>query len=287
MTRTARVRDYLSLIKFSHSIFALPFALIAFLVAAGGRVDPARLGLVVVCMVAARAAAMAYNRLIDRRIDAANPRTATREIPAGVISPSAALWFTLAAAALFLAAAWLLAPVCFVLGVPVLVFLLGYSHAKRFTALAHLWLGIALGLAPVAAWVAVRGSVDRSLFAPVLLGAGVALWVAGFDVLYSCQDEDFDRAHGLHSIPARLGRAAALRLSRAAHAVAVVLFVAFGVLAALGWPYHVGVAVVAGVLVWEHRMIHPNDMSRVDMAFFTMNGIVSMVMLVGTVLALV
>lgn len=280
----AAVRDYLSLIKFSHSIFALPFALIAFLVASNGVVRWTSLGLVVVCMVCARAAAMAYNRYADRHLDAANPRTAVREIPTGVISPGGALAFTVLCSLGFLAAARGLNDLSFYLAFPVLAVLLGYSHAKRFTSLAHMWLGVALGLAPVAAWVAIRGTLDRSLLAPICLGLGVTLWVMGFDILYACQDEEFDRAKGLRSIPARYGRVAALRISSAVHFMSVPMFWYFGFLTGSGTAYYSGVALVAAVLFFEHRVISPTDMSRVNMAFFTMNGVVSLMMLACTIL---
>jgi 4-hydroxybenzoate polyprenyltransferase len=278
------IASYLSLIKFSHSIFALPFALIAYLVAARGAVSWPVLGLVVVCMVSARAAAMAFNRLVDREIDKANPRTAVREMPRGVITAGGARAFTLLSGGVFLAAAWLINPLCFYFGIPVLLFLLSYSYAKRFTSLAHLWLGVALGLAPVAAWLAHRGVLDGTLLAPTALGLGVALWVMGFDILYACQDEDFDRRQGLHSIPQRFGRKTALRISAGAHLLSVPLFWYFGFETGLGWVYDVGVAIVAVVLVAEHRVITPTDMSRVNMAFFTMNGVVSFAMLVCTCL---
>jgi len=279
----AKLGDYLSMIKFSHSIFALPFALIAFLVASQGTVNGLDLLWLATCMVAARSAAMSYNRLVDRQLDADNPRTAGREIPAGVVSPRGAGVFTLVACAVFVTGCWLLNPVCLYMSGPVLLVLLGYSHAKRFTSLSHLWLGVCLGLAPVAAWVAVTGKFDASLLGPGVLGLGVAFWVMGFDILYACQDEEFDRLRGLHSIPAALGRKAALRISRAAHLLAVGLFFGFGVESGLGAFYHVGVGVVAVVLLFEHRVISPADMSRVNLAFFTMNGVVSLLMLLCTV----
>ncbi len=281
-----RLAHYLSLIKFSHSIFALPFALMALLVAAEGRPSWRTLLWVLGCMISARAAAMAYNRLVDRHLDALNPRTAQREIPAGIISTPAALAFTLICSAAFLFCAWMLSWTCFYMALPVLCILLGYSHAKRFTAWAHAWLGLALGLAPPAAWVAVTGVLDASLLAPVVLGLGVLAWVLGFDILYACQDEDFDRQQHLHSIPVRWGRNGALWFSRFAHLAAVILFWMFAILAGLGWVYDLGVALVAVVLVVEHRLISPRDLSRINMAFFTMNGVVSLLMLACTALDL-
>ena len=274
--------DYLSLIRFSHSAFALPFALIALLVATEGGPSLGLVALVILAVVLARSAALAYNQYADRELDATNPRTLNREIPRGAIRPRSALIFALASAVGFLLTCWLLSPLCFALGFPVLAILLGYSHAKRFTSLAHLWLGLALGLAPMATWVACKGRIDGGLLPAGLLGLGVLLWVAGFDILYSCQDEDFDRRAGLYSIPVRLGRGPAFRLSALAHLLSALLFTAFGVLAHLGLGYFLGVAITAGLLLWEHRLLWPGNLSRINLAFFTANGLISMTMLVGT-----
>lgn len=282
----AGVRDYLSLIKFSHSIFALPFALIAFLVADPHRLDVSTLGKVVLAMVLARAAAMAYNRWADRHLDAVNPRTSDREIPRGVIQPAAALALTGLCSLGFLWVAWRIAPICGWLGIGVLVVLLGYSHAKRFTVLSHIWLGLALGLAPPAAWIAARGDVDASLLAPCVLGLGVLLWVMGFDILYACQDEAFDREQGLHSLPARVGRPTALHIAALSHLWAIPLFCWFGYQGQLSVLYYVGVGLAAVVLFIEHRVVRPDDLSRVNVAFFTLNGVVGVVMLGCTLLDL-
>lgn len=276
--RWVRVRTYAGLVKLSHSVFALPFALLALLVAAGGRPSPRLIGLVVAAVVAARTAAMAFNRFADRELDAANPRTRMREIPRGAVSPAAALTLALGAGAVFLGAAWLLSPVCFWLGLPTLAWLYGYSYAKRFSSLCHLWLGAALGIAPVAAWLAHDGAFGPRLWAPLVLGLAVAVWVAGFDVLYACQDDAFDRARGLFSIPARLGRPGALWVSRALHALAVVGFAAFGALAPLGGAYQAGVALAAVLLALQHRLVRADDLSRIDAAFFTANGTLAIVM---------
>jgi 4-hydroxybenzoate polyprenyltransferase len=281
----AAVADYLRLVKFSHSVFALPFALIALLVASHGAPGARLLLLVVLAMVCARTAAMAYNRFADRDIDAENPRTQAREIPRGVISPGQALALTVVAAAGFVAAAGALSPLCLGLSFPVLLVLLGYSHAKRFTAWAHVWLGVALGLAPPAAWLAVTGRFDASVWPAVALGAGVVLWVAGFDMLYACQDATFDRAHGLHSLPARLGIPRTLAVSRVLHAFAVALFALFGVQTALGVPYQLGVVVAAGFLVYEHYLLRGRDLRALNAAFFTMNGLVGLCLLSATVVA--
>ncbi len=282
----AGVRDYLSLIKFSHSIFALPFALMGFLVAARQNLQVALLGKVVLAMVFARAAAMAYNRWTDHHLDALNPRTREREIPRGVIRPGAALAFAVACGLGFLLVAWWIAPLCLRLGIPVLAVLLGYSHAKRFTVLSHIWLGFALGLAPPAAWIAATGVLDASIIAACALGLGVLLWVMGFDILYACQDEAFDREQGLHSLPARVGRPTALHIAALAHLWAIPLFWWFGYEVELGVLYYAGVGLAAVVLFIEHRVVRPDDLSRVNVAFFTMNGLVGVVMLGCTLLDL-
>lgn len=288
--RRAGFGDWVSLVKFSHTIFALPFALASLLVATGGQPSLGLLALVIVAMVCARTAAMAYNRLVDRRIDALNPRTRGREIPAGILSPFAVAMLVMAASAGFLVTAGVLGRACLWMAVPTLVVLLGYSHAKRFTVAVHLWLGVALGLAPPAAWLAARGEFTADLVVPSVLGAAVAVWVAGFDILYACQDSAFDAEQGLHSVPARFGRLRALWLARGLHALAVVGFAGFGVLAhgllvdqetgvGLGWIYQVGVLVAAVLLFQEHRLVRADDLSRIGAAFFTMNGAVGLAML--------
>ncbi len=281
-TVRAGVRDWLSLVKFSHTVFALPFALIALLVASDGRPGLPVLGFVVVAMAAARSAAMAYNRYADREIDAQNPRTQGREIPRGVLGPGAVLLFTIVSSAVFVWASAMLGSACLWLSGPTLVVLLGYSHAKRFTSLAHLWLGFALGIAPVAAWLAVRGVFTVDILAAVVLGAGVMAWVSGFDILYACQDEEFDRARGLHSIPVRLGAAGALALARALHVVAALGFVGFGVWTGRGTAFFVGLAGALVLLAAQHRLVRPGDLARIDMAFFTMNGSVGLLLLGAT-----
>ncbi len=275
----AGARDYLSLIRFSHSVFALPFGLIALLVATDGRPGLRLLALIVVAMVCARTAAMAYNRVVDRHIDAQNARTAGREIPRGVIAPGRAVALVVVASLGFVLAAGSISRLCLALSLPLLAVLLGYSHAKRFTSLVHAWIGVALGLAPPAAWVAATGSIDAGIVPSLWLGLGVTLWVAGFDTLYACQDAGFDRAHGLHSLPARIGIAAAMRVSQGAHLLALGLFATFGVTAGLGLVYQLGVACAAVFLWHEHRILRPDDLRRIDAAFFTMNGLVGLAML--------
>ncbi|MEZ5965305.1 MAG: UbiA-like polyprenyltransferase [Planctomycetota bacterium] len=281
----ASLRTYLSLVKFSHSVFALPFAIMALLVATDGRPSPRLLALIVLAMVCARTAAMAYNRLVDRDVDVLNPRTRGREIPSGVVRPAAARLLVVLASAGFVISAGFLSRLCLYLSLPVLAVLLGYSHAKRFTSLSHAWLGLALGLAPPAAWLAATGRFDMQLLPACWLGLGVVAWVMGFDMLYACQDAAFDRAHGLRSLPARVGVARTLIASRCLHVVAVALFALFGWKAGLGAVYQVGVALAALFLGYEHRLLRADDLSRMNSAFFTMNGLVGLALLSATVLA--
>jgi len=276
-----KVADILGMIKFSHTLFALPFALLGAAMAArngdGWRSSPRQWIGILLCMVTARSAAMAFNRLVDRRIDAGNPRTAPRHLPAGRLSVGAVAAFTVVCALGFVASTVLFLPnwLPLALSVPVLLWLLGYSYAKRFTSLAHFWLGAALMMAPVAAWIALRGNIA---WPPVLLGLAVLFWVAGFDVIYACQDADFDRASGLRSIPATLGVAGALRLAAGCHAVMVALLVVLGIVDSppFGWIYFTGVAVVAALLVYEHAIVRPDDLARVNVAFFQVNVAIGM-----------
>lgn len=277
----AAVRHLLELIRFSHTVFALPFALLSAALAwKDERFRWADLAGVLLCMVFARSAAMAFNRLADRRLDAQNPRTAGRHLPAGTLSVATVVAFTVVTAAGFLASTLLFLfrdppnPWPLYLAVPVLLFVLGYSLAKRFTSLAHFWLGAALMLAPVAAWIAVKGTIDLP---PLLLGGAVLFWVGGFDVLYACQDEAFDRAAGLHSVPARIGVRASLRLAAACHAVTFALLVGLGFASPhLGAVYFAGLAGIGALLVYEHRLVRPDDLTRVNRAFFHVNGVISL-----------
>jgi 4-hydroxybenzoate polyprenyltransferase len=276
-----RARQLLELIRFSHTVFALPFALLAAALAWAD--EPFRwadLVGILLCMVFARSAAMAFNRLADRHIDARNPRTAGRHLPAGLLGVGTVWAFTLLCAAGFVAATLLFQfreppnPWPLYLSGPVLLFVCGYSLAKRFTSLAHAWLGAALMLAPVAAWVAVKGPVDMA--APLLLGAAVMGWVTGFDILYACLDADFDRREGLHSIPARLGVARSLKVAAGCHAAMFALLVALGFVSQrLGGIYFAGLAAVGALLVYEHALVRPDDLSRVNRAFFHVNGVIS------------
>ncbi len=278
----AVVRKLLELIRFSHTIFALPFALLSAALAwADERFRWQDLLGILLCMVFARSAAMAFNRLVDRRIDAKNPRTAGRHLPAGTLSVAAVLGFTLLTSLGFLASTLVFYfrdpsnPWPIYLALPVLAFLLAYSLTKRFTSLAHFWLGASLMLAPVAAWIAVKGLTD--LLSPTLLGLAVLFWVSGFDILYACQDVDFDKSAGLHSVPARFGVDASLRIAAACHAVMFALLVGLGFASGrLGWVYFAGLGAIGILLVVEHRLVRPNDLTRVNRAFFHVNGIISM-----------
>lgn len=269
-----RTVDLLGMIKFSHTLFALPFALLSATLALRG-VDSRRivardwLG-ILLCMATARSAAMAFNRLADRALDARNPRTATRHLPAGKLSVAEVAIFTVVSASAFIASTLLFLPnrLPLILSVPILAWLLGYSLAKRFTSLAHLWLGASLALAPIAAWIALRGELD---WPPVHLGAAVFFWVTGFDIIYACQDYEFDRTAGLRSIPARLGPRYALRIAALCHALMILPLIALGWAYPLGAIYFVGLGLVAILLVYEHALVRPDDLSRVNTAFFQVN----------------
>ena len=312
MLRTTR--HLLEMIRFSHTLFALPFALLAALMAWRVRADESLesmqyqdvlalrgtitptlhtvLGVIrwqevvgiLLCMVAARSAAMAFNRLADRRIDAENPRTKMRHLPAGTLSVASVALFTLVSAAVFIAGTLLFLPnrLPLYLAVPVLLFLLGYSYAKRFTALAHFWLGTALMLAPVSAWIALRGETlvanPADLLPAIMLGGAVLTWVAGFDIIYACQDADFDRQARLRSVPAAVGVVGALRLAALCHLITLGLLAALPLVCPqvpLGWIYWTGVGIVAGLLVYEHLLVRPEDLTRVNVAFFHINAIIS------------
>jgi len=260
------------MIKFSHTLFALPFALLAAFLAADGWPRAATLGKILLAMIGARSAAMAHNRLADRRLDAANPRTASRALPSGELSVRFVWVFLVCSVGLFVAAAASLNRLTLALSPVALALLLAYSYTKRFTALSHLVLGLCLGIAPVGAWIAVRGSIA---LLPVLLGLAVLFWTAGFDVIYALQDESHDRAAGLRSIPARFGARTALWISAGFHAAMVVLLFAVWRLAGGGFVFLAGIAATLGALVYQHAIVRPGDLSRVDAAFFTANGFVS------------
>jgi 4-hydroxybenzoate polyprenyltransferase len=267
----------LEMIKWEHAIFALPFALCGAMLAAGGLPAWSQLGWIVVAMVSARSAAMAFNRLADASIDAANPRTATRALPAGVLTPAFVTTFVLVACAVFVLAASQLNRLALWLSPVALAVVLFYSYSKRFTRWSHLLLGFALGIAPAAAWIAVRGSLDPRI---LLLTAAVTFWVGGFDVIYACQDHEFDCNHGLHSIPRHLGIHRALWVARGFHLVMLGLLVALVLAFGLGKVAMLGVALVALLLAYEHSLVRRDDLSKLNAAFFTMNGVISVVFFV-------
>lgn len=300
MSTTSR---YLSLIKFSHTIFAMPFALIGFFLgisltgrevftASGGLLYTPDsllgqleagaapwlvakyLGLVILCMVFARSAAMAFNRYLDREFDAKNPRTAIREIPAGTLKASHVGWFTLISSLLFIACTFFINRLCFFLSPVALAVILGYSYTKRFTPLCHLILGIGLSLAPIGAYLAVTG---QFALLPLLFSFAVICWVSGFDIIYALQDEEFDRSQQLYSIPSWLGKARALRVSELLHGISAGCVIAAGFYGHFGWLYWTGFVVFAGMLVYQHSIVKPTDLRRVNLAFMTANGIASVV----------
>ncbi|HKV67750.1 MAG TPA: UbiA-like polyprenyltransferase [Gaiellales bacterium] len=271
-------RRFVSLVKLEHTVFALPYAYTGAILALGEVPSASQLVWITVAMVGARSLAMALNRLIDAAIDARNPRTARREIPAGLLSRSNVIAFAAASLIVFLVAVWQLAPITrWLWPIPVAGFVI-YPYLKRFTWLCHPFLGIVDGLAPVGGWVAVTNHVDPTSF---LLGGAVALWIGGFDIIYATMDLDIDRAQGLHSIPRRFGIATALRITRVFHLLSVLLLIWLGIALGLGPLYYLGVAVVAALLAYENSIVSADDLSRVDMAFLTMNGVIALVFLAG------
>lgn len=283
---TGRLRTFLSMIRFSHTLFALPFALTGMLLPRRGLPEGRAVAWILVAMVGARTAAMTFNRLADHRLDATNPRTAGRALPAGRLSRGWTAGALVLSIGLFVLAAASLNRLCLLLAGPTLVVLLGYSLTKRFTALCHFALGLALGISPVGAYLGVAGAFDEGSLAAAVLGGAVVLWVAGFDVIYACQDVDHDRAEGLRSIPAALGIPRALGVARALHAATAGALFAFGVLAGLGAPFFVAMGVVVALLLVEHRLVRPGDLSRMETAFFRINAGVAIVVLAGTAASL-
>ena len=260
-------------IKIQHTVFALPFAVMSAFLSAGGLPETEKLLWIIVCMVGARSAAMAFNRIVDARFDKENPRTQDRALPSGKINVGNYAVFLVASSALFIFSAWMLNSLAFYLSPVALAIVFFYSLTKRFTAFSHFWLGLAISIAPVGAWVAIREEIS---FTSLLLGAAVIFWLIGFDILYACMDIEADRANRLHSIPERFGIETALKMAFASHAVMVVfLLVLLEPTVLLGWVYLAGVALVAGLLVYEHSLIKKDDLSKVNMAFFNVNGIIS------------
>ena len=300
-----QLKNYLSLIKFSHTIFAMPFALIGFFlgvqsaqltnfrffnekhyVVSRSNIDVVlevrqeispfyiKLALVILCMIFARSAAMAFNRYLDRKIDAKNPRTSIREIPSGIIIPKNALIFTIASCILFIACCFFINRLCFYLSPVALTVVLGYSYTKRFTPLCHLILGLGLSLAPIGAYLAVTGHFS---LLPILFSLAVLFWVSGFDIIYALQDEEFDKSQQLYSIPAWLGKKKALRVSESLHLLSAAAILYAGYYGDFGWLYWIGAAIFIGMLVYQHSIVKPTDLKRVNVAFMTANGIASVV----------
>lgn len=297
------VKKYLSLVKFSHTIFAMPFAMIGFflgVVSVPASLVPGwhvniytvesfrflaiRFVLVLGCMVFARSAAMAFNRWLDAKFDALNPRTAIREIPAGILKADSVLLFTIGCSLLFMLCTWFINPLCFALSPVALLVVLGYSYTKRFTPLCHLVLGLGLSLAPIGAYLAVTGRFD---WLPILFSLAVITWVSGFDIIYALQDEHFDRSQQLYSMPAWLGGAKALRISEILHLVSTACVVIAGFYGRFHWLYWIGVAVFAGMLLYQHSIVKPHDLRRVNLAFMTANGVASVVFAVFVIADLV
>jgi 4-hydroxybenzoate polyprenyltransferase len=302
------VKNYLSLVRFSHTIFAMPFALIGFFLGVYGDkliffrafrdyvpsswsvyIRPAQplwltFLLVLGCMIFARSAAMSFNRWLDVNFDALNPRTAIREIPAGIISKNSALRFVIFNCLAFIICTWFINPLCFALSFVALAVVLGYSYTKRFTPLCHLVLGLGLSLAPIGAYLAVRGRFD---WLPILFSLTVIFWVSGFDIIYALQDEEFDKSHQLYSMPSWLGKGKALHVSEFLHVLSTLCVIAAGLYGGFGWWYWAGVAVFMGMLIYQHAIVRPNDLSRVNLAFMTANGIASVVFAVFVIADLV
>ncbi|HUG44507.1 MAG TPA: UbiA-like polyprenyltransferase [Acidobacteriota bacterium] len=269
------MRLVLRMIKFEHTIFALPFAFLGAFLAAGGIPQGRTIFWILAAMFGARSAAMAFNRLADRRWDALNPRTRQRELPQRLLQPAFVRAFVAGSSALFVLSAWMLNPLAFFLSPLALTIVFFYSYTKRFTSFSHLFLGLSLAMAPVGGWIAVAGEVSPAAW---LLAASVLFWVAGFDLIYACQDADFDRGHGLHSIPSRYGVRAALRLSGLFHVLTAALLGATLYVQGLSVLSWIGLTLVSAILVYEHRLVRPDDLSRLNAAFFTVNGVVSIVL---------
>src|SRR6201993_278292 len=277
-----KINQYLSLIKFSHTVFAMPFALIGFLLAykQEGKFDGVIFFYMILCMVFARSAAMAFNRYIDRKFDALNPRTKNREVPAGVINPMSALLLTIICSAAFMATTWFINSICFYLSPVALLVILGYSYTKRFTPLCHLILGVGLSLAPIGAYLTLTGHFS---LLPVLLSFVVFTWSGGFDIIYALPDAEFDKAHNLNSIPAWLGIPRALKFSEVVHVITALLIITVGIMGHFSFIYWMGAACFIGLLIYQHRLVKPTDLSKVNLAFGTVNGIGSLVFSIFTI----
>lgn len=278
----AKSRGFLRLIRFEHTLFALPYAVVGAVLAARG-IPPLDVCLwILVCMVGARTAAMGFNRLVDRKLDAQNPRTANRESATGAISPSFLIGAILLSSVVFGFGAWQLNPLAFYLAWPTLAVLLAYSLMKRVWHQSHLVLGIALGLSPLGAWVAVRGTLGAESWPAVLLGLAVMFWTNGFDILYACQDQEHDRSAGLHSVPAKFGTRKAFLIARLSHFLVPIFLLGVGWIAGLHWVYFVGVVAVFVLLIYEHSLVRVDDLSRINQAFFTVNVAIGFLVMVST-----
>lgn len=277
-----RVVAFGRMIRFSHSIFAMPFALAAFFLAGRRGFEAEKLLWVIVAMVGARSAAMGFNRWLDADIDALNPRTAGRELPAGTLSKPQVLAFVIVSMAVFVGAAWRLNPLCFALSPVALAIVCGYSFTKRFTMLSHAVLGLSLAIAPLGSWLAVRGQFELT---PIPIGLAVLFWVGGFDILYSCQDVEFDHRLSLHSIPVRFGIPRALAFARVAHVLAIAFLFAVALVEPLHWSYFAGMATIAALFVYEHSLVKADDLSKIDAAFFTVNGWIGVLYFVTLMIA--
>lgn len=284
LTWANRIFAVLGDIKIAHTVFALPFALLAahlaFMKIGGYRIDT--LIAILVCMFTARTAAMSFNRYIDKDIDGVNPRTSGRSIPSGRARPIDALAVVIVCSLIFLAACWYLGKLPFILSIPTLIVILGYSTAKRYTSMTHLWLGLSLSIAPTGAWIAVTGTWS---WLPVILSVAVIFWVAAFDIIYSLQDVDFDRENRIFSVPALIGEPGAMWVARGMHLVSWIAMAVFGLIAGLGWPYIAAVILIGILLVVEHAIAAPGDFRKIGIAFFTMNGIISIVLYLSVLIA--
>lgn len=279
-----KIKQTAELVKFSHTIFALPFALASMVVAAGGWPGSRLFLLILAAMVTARTSAMAFNRWADARIDAQNPRTTNRQIPQGIFSRRFVLTLALTSGLLFIFTTYFINTLAFALAPLALLILWGYSFTKRFTFLSQMVLGLSLGMAPIGAWIAVRGQIEGP---PIILGLAVLFWVAGFDIIYATQDESFDRKMGLHSLVVKLGIARALNTARCFHLLTVLILILFGYATHLSGSYYLFVTLVGLSFLYEHRLVSPDDLSKVNAAFFNVNGFVSLLFLIGTTVAIV
>lgn len=284
MTGQSGIASYLRMIKFSHTLFALPFAFTSAILAAKGVPALKEIFWITIAMIGARSGAMGMNRIIDRKIDAANPRTKERELPSGVIKLKEAVLFTAFSLIVFLVAAYMLNPLCIKLAPVILIILFIYSYTKRFTWLSHLFLGLTISLAPLGAWIAITGKINVEIL-PLMIA--VVFWLAGFDIIYALQDIDFDRQNALYSIPQRFGVEKALIIARSCHLLTWILLLMTGEIFDLGYIYYLSMIIIAGLLIYEHSIVKPHDLSRLDIAFFNMNGYISVTIFAFTLVDII